>query len=40
LENILNAQAIKTVSRLIDRVNAWINDTPDEHDYEVANHTG
>ena len=30
----------ETVSRLIDRVNAWINDTPDEHDYEVANHTG
>jgi hypothetical protein len=29
-----------TVSLLIDRVNAWINGTPDEHDYEVANHCG
>jgi hypothetical protein len=29
-----------TVSLLIKRVNAWINDTPDEHDYEVANLSG
>jgi hypothetical protein len=29
-----------TIGRLIDRVNYWINDTPDEHDYEVANLSG
>ena len=29
-----------TIDRLIDRVNDWVNDTPDEHDYEIADHAG
>ena len=29
-----------TIDRLIKDANDWINDTPDEHDYEVANLSG
>jgi hypothetical protein len=29
-----------TIDRLVDRVNDWINDTPDEHDYEIADLRG
>ena len=30
----------RTISLLIDRVNDWINDAPDERDYEIANLRG
>ena len=29
-----------TIGRLVDRVNDWINDTPDERDYEIADLRG